>query len=107
MPVLSLAEKNEAEKNALKNHSRAYKEFLKTRGKIGKNLEKLTSAIAYKIKMPQWYLLRAQMYRVFGRNQLAFCDYNTVLRLEKNCNRCYALLVDIWPYALLPPSCSF
>jgi tetratricopeptide (TPR) repeat protein len=51
----------------------------------------LTEAISVLPRSGKLYAARAQVYRTLGRNQLAFCDLNSVLRLEPQMNRAYAL----------------
>ena len=75
---------------AHKNHSRVVKSL--TEFKLPtRSLYLICEALAVKPKMLKWYLVRAQVYRVLGRNQLAFCDYNSALRIDKNFTRAYAL----------------
>ena len=50
----------------------------------------ISEAIAIKPKTAKWYVLRAQTYRMLGRNQLAFCDYNSALRLDPRSTKNFA-----------------
>jgi len=70
-----------------------YKRFMKDSKVQSSKFPKLCQFISKNHKKPAWYLFRAQLYRMLGRNQLAFCDYNTALLLEKNCIRAYVLYV--------------
>ena len=41
----------------------------------------ISEALAVRPKQARWYLVRAQLYRVMGRNRLALADYNSNIRL--------------------------
>ena len=51
----------------------------------------ITEAIAVRPKTAKWYVVRAQVYRMLGRNQLAFFDYNSALRLDPRSTKSFAL----------------
>ncbi len=94
---------------AQKSHERAVK-LLSDFRQPTRALTLITEAIAILPRNSKLYLARAQVYRMLGRNQLAFCDLNSVLRLEPQMNRAYALCV--WwlarsspPAAALRPAC--
>lgn len=57
------------------------------------SLTLITSALSRLPKTAKWYIVRSQIYRVLGRNQLAFFDINSALRLEPRSSRLYAMCV--------------
>ena len=75
---------------AKKNHDKVLRDLMLFKQPT-RNLTLITEAIVVRPKLAKCFLARAQLYRILGRNQLAFCDYNAVLRLDKNLMRAYAL----------------
>lgn len=77
---------------ANKNGSAATTRLLSFKN-ITLSLTLITSALSRLPKTAKWYIVRSQIYRVLGRNQLAFFDINSALRLEPRSSRLYAMCV--------------
>lgn len=86
---MSKSQKELEMETAKKNALRAAK-YLNEFKNCPKALTLISESIATRPRYPKWYAIRAQLYRVLGRNQLAFCDYNSAIRLDSRTPRYYA-----------------
>jgi len=81
-----MSSKSQKEKNqeaAKKSADNLRDKFIKNKEFRPRDLLNITKSITTRPKEKDYFIMRAQVLRIFGRNQLAFCDYNTALRLDR------------------------
>ena len=83
------AEADRARRNAARAEALLHSSRQPTRA-----LALISEAIVVRPKQSRWYLVRAQLYRILGRNRLALADYNANIRLDAFTAKTYARCVE-------------